>query len=221
MVKRIIGLQNFNLIMFGLFKRTKIANWEIELLKNTIKRLPPVYNYLEAQINDGLLKGVLIGVSDLPGYVAFTYNPDLVEQFERKKEKGYTLTGIKVYDKRSRTYLNYSIHISTGTINGYSITGATKFTIDLDNIDISNLKKVYRANIDYKKIEPYLSVEEQEIVIPDEVYEVILNGKAYFHIKELEDGDFIGMDYEKNIYEISHDPLEIKHLNLSLFEVLG
>lgn len=220
-VKNIIGSQNINLLMLGLFKKTKIADWEIRLLKNTIRLLPPTYKYLESQIDDGLLKGVLIGVSDLPGYVAFTYNPGSAEKFEREKEKGYTLTCIKVYDKRSQTYLNYSIHVSTGTINGYSITGATKFIIESDKIDVSNFKKVYRANADYKKIESYLSIQEREIINPDEVYEVILNGKAYFHIKELQDGDFIGIDYEKNVYEIRHDPFEIKLLDSNLFQILG
>lgn len=206
--------------MFGLFKRTKIADWEIRLLKNTIQQLPPVYNYLEAQINDGLLKGVLIGLSDLPGYVAFTYNGGLSKRFERKKEKGYRLTGIKVFDKRSQTYLDYNIYVSTGTINGYSITGATKFDVEPDNIDISNFKKVYRKNADYSKIEPYLIAQEKKIINSDEVYEVVLNNKTYFHIKDLEDGDFIGIDYEKNVYEVRHDPFEIKYIDSNLFDVL-
>jgi hypothetical protein len=36
----------------------------------------------------------------------------------------------------------------------------------------------------------------------------------------LEDGDFIGMDYQKNIYVITHDPYEIKPLKGSLIEVV-
>jgi len=206
--------------MFGLFKRSKIAEWEIELLKKVLQLLPPDYHHLERQVEEGLFRSVLIGLSDLPGYVCFTCNPNLVKKFENTKEKGYTLTGVKIFDVKSQTQLNYSIHVSSGMINGYSITGAKKFTVDLNKIDVQNFRKSYRQNPDYQKIEIYLNAEERDIINQDEVYEVVLNEKVYFHIKDLEDGDFIGIDYEKNIYKITHDPFEIRQLNCGLSSVL-
>ncbi len=205
--------------MLGLFKRTKIKAWEIDLLRNTIRLLPLEYRHLEQQIDEGLFKGVLIGLSDLPGYVGFKYNPKILKKFDDKKDRLYTLTGIKVLDAKSKKYLPYTVYVSTGTITGYSITGAEKFIIDVNSIDVTEFKKKYPINVDYQKIEPLLTIKEKKAINPDDVYEVILDNKTYFHIKDLEDGDFIGMDFEKNIYEITHDPYEIKLMKCNLIEV--
>ncbi|WP_162842699.1 hypothetical protein [Mucilaginibacter pineti] len=48
-----------------------------------------------------------------------------------------------------------------------------------------------------------------------------MDGKVYFHIKDLEDGDFIGIDSDKIIYKITHDPCEIIPLPESLKTVLN
>jgi hypothetical protein len=207
--------------MLGLFKRTKIAKWETNLLKGVIRLLPPDYHSLEKQIDEGLFRGILLNASDLPGYNAFTFNPNVYEKFENKKTEDYTIKGIKVFNIKSETYLDYNIHISSGVISGYSIVGAKKFEIDENNIDVRNLRKVYRKNIDYQEIEPYLSVEEKKIVNQSDLYKVVLGNEVYFHIKDLEDGDFIGMDIEKNIYQITHDPFEIKLIGSDLASVLN
>jgi hypothetical protein len=52
------------------------------------------------------------------------------------------------------------------------------------------------------------------------VYEVILNGNVYFHIQDLEDGDFIGIDENKAFYKITHDPFEITKIDTSLKKII-
>ena len=91
--------------MFGLFRRKKIEAWEIDLLRNIIRLLPLEYRYLEKQIDDRLFKGVLIGLSDLPGYVGFKYNPQILKEFDDKKGRSYKITNIKVLDVKSKKYL--------------------------------------------------------------------------------------------------------------------
>ena len=44
--------------------------------------------------------------------------------------------------------------------------------------------------------------------------------KEYFHIKDLEDGDFIGIDERKVVYKITHDPMEVKALDKKIMDVL-
>jgi hypothetical protein len=206
--------------MFGLFRRKKVLGWEMELLKNTLQKLPSEYRQFERQIAEGLFSGrVFVGGSDIAGYVSLGYNPEVKKKFDSKKEPGYKLTNIRVLDLKSNQYIQYTIYISSGTINGYSLTGTDKFVIDPNNIDVTAFRKEYYINPDYKKIEILLTNKEKKIIISDDVYEVVLNNKTYFHVKDLEDGDFIGIDYDKNIYEITHDPLEIKLLNCSLAEI--
>ena len=51
--------------------------------------------------------------------------------------------------------------------------------------------------------------EEISLLNTSDIYKIELNGKIYYHLKDLEDGDFIGIDTQKNIYLITHDPFKI------------
>jgi len=205
--------------MLGLFRRTKIEVWEMDLLRKTIQLLPFEYKHLENQIDAGLFRKVIIGMSDIPGYVGFSYNGEILKKFDDKKGRLCKLAGIKVLDIKTKKYLHYTIYVSTGTITGYSIIGADKYTIDVNSVDVTEFRKEYFINPDYQKIESSLTYKEKETVNPASIYELILNNKTYFHLKDLEDGDFIGMDYEKNIYEIRHDPFDISPMNCTLLDV--
>lgn len=76
------------------------------------------------------------------------------------------------------------------------------------------------GNIEFDAIKHLLNEEELLLIDPVDVYEVELDGKIYYHVRELEDGDFIGIDDKKNIYKLTHDPYEIMLLNKPLVEVL-
>lgn len=193
--------------MLGLFKRKKIENWEIVLLKNVLAEFHEEFNYLINQINDGLLKSVLVNSSDIPGYVGFTYNPAVLKIYNRENEKDFKLTNISIINSQF-SYL-YEIYVSTGTISGYALN--TKKSIDVSKyrIDISKFRKEAIGISDYNRISDIFTDDERKLINPSNVYSVLLDNKEYFHIKDLEDGDFIGIDIDKNVYKITQDPYEI------------
>lgn len=210
--------------MFGLFKRTKIQNWEIDLLRiivNQISPLPDFYKKLiKNQLDEGILKGVILNASDIEGYVAFTYKSDLMKKYDNPKEKNYRLRGIKVFDIVSNKYLDYTLFLSSGTVSGYAIQGAEKYKIDCSKTNISQSELLSINNNDFERLSEFLTPLEQKILNPSNVYSIILKQKEYFHIKEIGDGDFIGIDLEKKIYKITHDPFEINKLDLNLKEIM-
>ena len=185
------------------------------MLKNTIRTLPPQYADLMHQIDDGLIRGVLVDASDIPGYVAFTFNPDIFKRYERKDVSDFKLSNIRVYDNRSSTYLLYEIYISTGTISGYALTGGKKRDIDVNKVDTSNLKRELIGDSDYSRIVNVLNESEKKLLNPSEVYSVIVDNREFFHLKDLEDGDFIGIDKNNFVFRITHDPLEIAPIERS------
>lgn len=207
--------------MFGLFKRTKVESWETELLRYTIGKLPKEYSNLISQITDGLFRGVLVDVSDIPNYVAFTFNHDVLKKYDKEGDKDYKLTNIKIYDNKSSGSLQYEIYVSSGTISGYSLGGGKKRDIDMSKIDVSSFKKELVGESDYNRIVNLLNDEEKTVVTPSQVYSVFFGDKEYFHLKDLEDGDFIGMDAQKIIYKITHDPMEVNRVDKTLKEILS
>lgn len=207
--------------MFGFFKRTKIEAWEIALLSGVIEKLPKEYASLTDQIKDGLLRGVLVGVSDIPEYVAFTFNSNVLKKYDKVNDRDYKITNIKVYDAKTSSFLPYEIYISSGTISGYSLGGGKSKKIDLNRIDVLGFKKQFIGEFDYERILSVLNENEKSRINPSDVYPVFVGDKEYFHIKDLEDGDFIGIDIEKNVYKITHDPLRVSTLNKKIVDVLS
>ena len=207
--------------MFGFFKRTKIENWEIELLRNTIVRLPEEFSSLINQIDDELFRGVLINVSDIPDYVAFTFNNEVLKKYDDENGRNFKLTDITVYDDTSSVFLPLEIYISSGTINGYSLGKVKKHKIDTNKIDVSSFQVEFLDVSDYDRIKDIFSEDERKLLVPSEIYSIILDDRELFHIRDLEDGDFIGIDKKKIVYKVTHDPMEIKPINQSLINILS
>lgn len=205
--------------MFGIFKRSKIENWEINLLKNLIVKLPEEYIYLLDQINDGLLKGVRLDEGYISGYIAFRCNTDVLNKYDNVKERSFVLSNIKVYDNNCLSYIYYDVYIAAGTIMGYSLRNVKKYNIDVNRIDISELKKEFIGESDYNRIEHIFSEEEKMYLNPSEVYSVVIDNKEYFHIKSFEDGDFIGIDKNKILYKVAQDPFEAVVLQKNIIEI--
>ena len=211
--------------MFGLFKRKRkvrdIEDWELFLMYNTLEKLPDEFKTLKVQIEEELFAYATTGASSFdPDFVGFGFS-DSIGEYENRRAREYEITNIKVLDINSNKRLDYSINVCSGVISGYSLKGAENPTIDISDIDVSAYEKRYYDNPDYDKLEKILSPAEISLINASEVHEVSLDGKVYFHIKDLEDGDFIGIDSEKIIYKITHDPYEITPLRESLETVLN
>lgn len=200
--------------------RRRIEQWEMDLLKNTLQKLPCQYHYLLEQIDANLLETVLSGLGDLPHWKTFGYNSKIVDRYDKPDEASYLLVNIQVFDKKSGKYLEYTIGCTSGTLAGYSINCDNEFDIDVVNIDTRYFKKKMIVSNDYFRIEKLLTFEERKLIIPSNVYEVKLEQKTFYHLVDLENGDFIAIDLRKNVYCITHDPYEIKLLNSSLEEIL-
>lgn len=205
-------------MLFGLFNRTKIENWEIELLRGALTRLSIEYSKFISQIDDGLLRNVL--TTHGSGYISFGFNPQLLKKYEKRKERDFKVTNIKVYDSKTCDYLSYSIYMSSGMIAGYALGAGKKHKVDINTIDVSNFRKEFFENSDYKRIALVLDKQEKELINPADIYAVSITDKEYFHIKDLEDGDFIALDVNKVVYKVTHDPLEVIKLEKSIVDIL-
>jgi len=208
--------------MFGFFKRTKLQHWEIDLLKTVLNKLDGDYSILLNQINEGLIKSVLIDASDIPGYVLFRKNHDIFNKYY-KDIRCYILSDIKVFNKKNSTYLKYDIYILSAVVNGYSLNSVSsgKLDLDLNKIDISSFKVKYLDEFDYERVVKILDKNEIKLINPSNVYSIFLDNKEYFHLKDLEDGDFIAIDSKKNIYKIKHDPFEITKISQTIIQLFS
>lgn len=201
--------------MFGLFKRTQVEDWEKTFLINVFSQLPNYTRY-KVQIKEGLLSRVMIDSRD--NYVGFSYNPDLSSKFENRKERSFKIVNIEVFSITNNKFITAEIYLAGGLVCGYTLSNP-KDKIDLLRIKTDNFKIEFLDD-ETDILNKLLNKEELSLINPSDFYEVNLNNKLYYHIKDEEDGDFIGIDNEKKVYMITHDPMEITPLNKSLIEVL-
>lgn len=209
-------------MFFGLFRRSKIEDWEIQLLKQVLKLLPSEYSRYIQQIDDGLITRVILEASDIPEYNSFCYRDDVFRKYEKGKAASFKINDVKVYDKKTSKFLSFEIYFGFDVINGYALHGSKKPKLDFNRIDVSNFKTVFldQDTPDFIQIKKLLNMEELKLVNPSEVYSVEIDGKEYFHLLDLEDGDFIGMDDKKMVYKITHDPMGIHVIDKELSEIL-
>jgi hypothetical protein len=207
--------------MFGFFKRSRLQSWEIELLVSVLRKLPEEFGIFVEQINLGLFNGVSLGNAVIPGYVGLTHDANVYNSVYDEDGRDFEMYGMQVYDTISRTYLEYSIFFSFGTIDGYALKGQKKINVDKEKVDVSSVKLRYADNIDFNRLEDIVTQEELKLINPANVYIVTLANKEYFHLMDIEDGDFYGIDLNKNLYKITHDPYNIEKMDISLLDLMG
>ncbi|KOP39612.1 hypothetical protein DBB36_14455 [Flavobacterium sp. WLB] len=197
--------------MFNFFKSKKsihLNGWENELLENIFKALGNDYLRFEKQIAEGIIESVRFDKKS-QDYISFKLNISLLNKYEKKNEQLFVVKGVKVFDKISSQYKSFDIFIGYGLVLGYSVQDIFKFDPDINQIKTELVYNFFYENEDFDKIKFLFTEEELKFLNASDIYEVSLNDKIYYHLKDLEDGDFLGIDISGNIFVITHDPFEI------------
>ncbi|SDM14643.1 hypothetical protein [Chryseobacterium taihuense] len=208
--------------MFNFFKkqntRSHFFEWELDLLSKIFDKLGNDYLNYKKQIQDGILSGIKL-YDQFPNYVGFRFNTSILQKYEDKSVPESNLSNIKVFNKNTSNYQLIKIKLGYGLILGYEIDNRDNFIPDFNYIEINEEKEIIQSNNDFNEIANLFTEEERNLINQSEVYPITLNNKKYYHLYDLEDGDFIGMDESKEFYKITHDPFNIKLLSISLHEI--
>ena len=153
-------------------------------------------------------------------YIGFGYDDQVAKEFENSHEPTMVIEGIRIMDTASNGNIDFNIFIANGLLCGYSTPGKKKPQLDPKKIDIKNARVRTLGHSDFDEIESLFSADELAALNPSEVYKVRLSNKTYYHLKDLEDGDFIGVDGEKRVYIFRHDPVSITESKISLITLL-
>jgi hypothetical protein len=207
--------------MFGLFNGNKKKSLETDvvLMKTIFSSLGKEYSYIINQLNDNIISGVKRQNSPIPNYRKFSLNVDILNKYEDKNGKYFSVKGVKVYDNNVKQYVELQINIGFGILQGYATLNVKEFNPEVSNVNIKNYSvEVFGEGT--PSIKDLFTKEELVFLNVNDVYEVELKGKVYFHIKDLDDGDFIAVDENKDIFKITHDPFEITRIEGKFIDIL-
>lgn len=189
----------------------------MELVMKIFSLLPVKFLNIQEQLSEGILTGFKQEGSN---YTKFSLRKDILNKFEDKKGDCFEIKGIKVFDKNIQDFTEINLEVAYGIFVGYNTPNVKKLNPDASKIYVQNFWVKSFENNEFEKIKKLFNEEELRLINPNDVYELILNGQTYYHLKDVEDGDFIGVDEMKRLYKITHDPYKITEIEKKLSELI-
>jgi hypothetical protein len=120
--------------------------------------------------------------------------------------------------------VSVDLYISEGLVIGYTLP-ANIDQIDCATIDISNIWEKHFLDKDCVDIKPFvegLSKEQKKkLNLFSNSFTITLNGKVYFAIHDIGDGNYIALDTYGSIYKITHDPFGVNKINNNILDFLA
>ncbi len=207
--------------MFGFFKKKKkLLNWEPQLIIEVLKCFEnnDYLHYINS-IKDGILEDVRIN-ENFKNFYTFKYNNILLNKYEILKQKEIEIVDISVFNNKNSKYESFKLRLGYGLVLGYEISDRENFYPNFEKIDISRSFKKEVANEDFNDIKKLFSKQELDLLNPNDVYLLEINDLKIYHLFDIEDGNFIGVDKNKSVYRITHDPKEVILLNETILDLL-
>jgi len=180
-------------------------------------------------IKEQLVSAKLMDLKDwalFPAYkfTTIAYAGESVFGFQKRGEN-YKISGVKIFSKTTRQWENIEILIQDNLIQGLLITNS-KYELkefDLTKINTSNISKneffFPRGEIDlfYDKLPQNIKA----ILNQNSMSEIDFANRTYYSFYDLEDGNYLAVDKQQNVYSLVHDarPL-VKKMKVTFKSVL-
>ena len=183
------------------------------VIKELAKTLPSKYDSVIKQIEEGIVIGFFI---EEDTYVKFKLDPSVISRFEDPMGRYYSISGFQLeWDDGSRTCS--AIRMGYWLVLGIELSDRSAIFKHQDQprIILTSLRITYFDSLE----NTFLSPSEAKIFSPNDVYEVEIQGIHLLHLRDLDDGDFVAIDKEKSIYKVTHSPVKLVPLHISLENV--
>ncbi|MCL2828569.1 MAG: hypothetical protein FWD99_07535 [Oscillospiraceae bacterium] len=210
------------------FRKKKQEDAALKILLAVCEALPVEFDYIRRQIEDRCTFFVQTFGDNLVMNQGFLNVAKALSiqakyaDYTDSSEKNFIIDHIFISDFEKKKH-KISIEIHHGLLLGFSIDIDQLEQADPETVCVKNLKLKYRIH----QWETWFTAEEQKELEPlirlgvCGICEVYLDNKLYYWLFDLADGDFIAMDTEKNLYQVTHDPYEIALMEENLLTFLN
>lgn len=204
--------------LFNFWKKEKRKDFSCEkgFLLIVCQKLYDRFPFLYEQLKAGIIDRIMIEDNRRK----IQHNVDVLNQYENKKGRYFAIERIEIFDKQGNAML-MDIHVGYGIIISYGLDSQVFDSDSISNIVTQNVMVTYFDNDNMNHVMNLLTKEELAKINPADVYELELTGHGtIYHLLDVADGDFLGIDNNKNVYVVSHDPYRVKKLDGNLVEIL-
>jgi hypothetical protein len=211
--------------VFPPYKFSVLRQEQARLFTAIISFLPEDFSEIKSQTLSGRLYG-LDNWKLFPEFkfVSMGYGGDTVFQYKRRGQN-FKITGLQIFSKRNDRFENVEILIQDNLIRGLRITNSEYQLneFDLRKVKADNFRKTEfvfpPSDIDlfYNR----LDTEIKQKLNLDDLSEIDFNNRIYYSFYDLEDGNYLAVDKNLNVYSLVHDAKPMaKQLKNSFIEIL-
>ncbi|WP_152538652.1 hypothetical protein [Aquimarina macrocephali] len=208
--------------MFNFLKRkkyklpesSKIEEKDILFLKSLVSILPSDYSFLKQQVNYDFIVSKRPMILQQEGNISFALDEKLFNKFKKKSfPESSEINNIKVKNKKTKLMNIISIHLLNGTIWGYYLDPSTSFSdLNFEEFDTSNIEFKQYNNDDKLKLEEIILLEKQSPIRKfldiENTFKIEIDEGNFYVIKDLGDGNYLGIDKDGAVYGLIHDPYQ-------------
>jgi hypothetical protein len=200
--------------MFGFFKKSK---WEIKgksfaFFEQVFGALPAQYNFLLEGLHKGLYRSYAINHSYKRNNYFIGFDP---KQSDKSMIKGKNLEigNIQVECGSSKMPMHLSIH--EGLWIGFELA-ADVYKIENCRVDVSAIRISQSPRHVPEKVKKLVNGLVCATLDFNDLGEIELDGKTFYQIKDLADGNCIAIDNTGAVFELIHDPYSITCIDTSI-----
>ncbi|HMT54713.1 MAG TPA: hypothetical protein PKC06_15770 [Saprospiraceae bacterium] len=200
--------------MFGIFRKTswKIEGKAFDFFQQVFTSLPIDFQFLLEGLNNGLYRRYSVNHSFKENNYFIGFDP-LQSDKSMIKGKQFELENIIIKQDEKVYILNLTIH--EGLLVGFefpkNIKEFTNFQVDISSI-IKN-KSMFSTDTKIEKLVSGLISEQLDLI---NLFEIEIEGKIYYQIKDHEDGNYIAIDNKGRVFGLIHEPYKIELINKSV-----
>jgi hypothetical protein len=205
--------------MFGLFKKTswKIEGKSLDFFKQVFIQLPKEFHFLKTGLDNGVYIRFSVNRSMKKDNYSISFDSLQSDKLMLKK-KNFELNNINILEDKKIYPLNLTIYdgLWIGFEINKNIFDFNKFEVDLSSLTKSEINSPSNAKID--GLMSGLNSDKLDLTS----YNVLdVGGEKYFIIKDIEDGNYIGIDINGNVFGLIHAPYKIELINKSLVQFVN
>ena len=200
--------------MFGLFKKTswKIEGKGLDFFRRVFSQLPADFNFLLVGLDKGLYRRFSVNHAMKGNFYSIGFDPS---QSDKSMTKGKQFELENIIIKQDGQAFPLNITIYDGLWIGFEIE---KSILDFNNfqVDLSSFRKSkskFSADTKIEKLVSGLTCDQLDFT---NLGEFDIDGKTYYQIKDLEDGNYIAIDNRGQVFGVIHDPFKIEMINKSV-----
>ena len=191
-------------------RRTKkeIEKFE-KVLSDTLGEIFPTMKELRKNS-----KLIFFSYSENPTGISFVYamNGPYHDRHGKKHRVNFKVDGLEIKKKNSNEFVRLPITVTHDLIGTVEIDKPSDIWKNYDLTDIKvnevNRTELKFTNEDEKKLKKILKAIDEDLkkkIGVDDTFEIELDGKRYYTILDMEDGNYIAVNSRGQVYRLHHD----------------